>query len=317
MSSTLLFVLTGVLLLMATSLVLWQWSSRRAAVQTAQHDLDKRLKLAAEALQGSIGGDLEVELAALRQQANAGERSLPWHNVLLRAGLSATLQMSALIAAPTMGLAVLGWILGGPLLGLLLLAVSTLGTVAWLWHRTSRRRLQMVRQIPSFLDAVIRMLSIGHSVQSAFQSAASTVEAPLSLVLQRASRLQQAGMELDKAYHAMGDIYRLDEMILLASVMRLSLRYGGRADTVIERVATFLRDREQAQRELLALSAETRLSAWVLFLLPLGLAAFIITTNVDYIANMWQDATGKKLLLGALFLQTAGGLLLYKLAKSL
>ncbi|MFS9531751.1 type II secretion system F family protein, partial [Klebsiella pneumoniae] len=59
-----------------------------------------------------------------------------------------------------------------------------------------------------------------------------------------------------------------NELVLLSSVLRLALRYGGRADIVMERTAAFMRDRQQAQRELFALSAETRLSAWIIGLLP-------------------------------------------------
>ena len=85
----------------------------------------------------------------------------------------------------------------------------------------------------------------------------------------------------------------------------------------MERTATFMRDREEAQRELLALSAETRLSAWVLGLLPLVVAGGLFVLNAGYVMLMWKDPTGRNLLLGAAVLEVVGVLMLYRLAKSI
>ena len=85
----------------------------------------------------------------------------------------------------------------------------------------------------------------------------------------------------------------------------------------MERTATFMRDREEAQRELMALSAETRLSAWVLGLLPLVVAGGLFVMNAGYILLMWRDPMGKTMLLTALALEVIGALLLYRLAKSI
>ena len=63
------------------------------------------------------------------------------------------------------------------------------------------------------------------------------------------------------------------------------------------------------------MSAETRLSAWILGLLPVGVGAAIMVTNADYVVRMWLDASGRLMLFGALGLQTLGVLLLYRLAR--
>ena len=59
------------------------------------------------------------------------------------------------------------------------------------------------------------------------------------------------------------------------------------------------------------------MSAWVLALLPLGLAAFILTFNTDLFMNMWEDPVGWKMLVGALALQIAGSYWLYRLARQI
>jgi tight adherence protein B len=67
----------------------------------------------------------------------------------------------------------------------------------------------------------------------------------------------------------------------------------------------------------MALSAETRLSAWVLGLLPLVVAGGLFVMNAGYILLMWRDPMGKAMLLTALGLEVVGALLLYRLAKSI
>ncbi len=102
---------------------------------------------------------------------------------------------------------------------------------------------------------------------------------------------------------------------LVGSVLRLSVKYGGRADVMLDRMAVFMRDLEQAERELVAMSAETRLSAWVLGALPVGIGSFVIATNPKYFSAMWLDPTGRQLVYLAFILQIAGGYWLYRLAR--
>jgi tight adherence protein B len=95
----------------------------------------------------------------------------------------------------------------------------------------------------------------------------------------------------------------------------LGVRYGGRADLLLERMAHFLRDREQAERELVAMSSETRMSAWVLGLMPAVVGTAIIMLNAAYFIRMWDDPSGRQMLYGALALQLTGAFLLYRLAR--
>jgi tight adherence protein B len=93
------------------------------------------------------------------------------------------------------------------------------------------------------------------------------------------------------------------------------VRYGGRADVMLERMAIFMRALEQAQRELVAMSAETRISACVLALMPLVIAGFLVVVNPKYFAAMWDDSSGRHFIFGALALQAVGVYLLYRLTR--
>ena len=209
----------------------------------------------------------------------------------------------------------LAGIVSGPLaaagaFGLLLIIFAFV-----IWLRVQRYRRKLVHQLPAFLDAMVRLITVGNSTQASFQMAIATTREPLRGYLDRAASLVRAGMDLDRALHQTATQVRIEEMFLLASILGLGVRYGGRADLLLERVANFMRDREQAEHELVAMSSETRLSAWVLGVLPIAVTAFIITVNPGYFMRMWQDDSGRYLVFGAIGLQMLGAGLLYRLTK--
>lgn len=314
MSSLFLQVLALALALSAAGLWLWQrakWQDQRKA---SAMGIDQLLAL-------DLGLPVEQLLGTQkkqRRQAVLGDaRRWPVNHVFLRAGLTAQPKTVVFACLPAVLLTVAGGFFGGLWLALVLGTLGVLLVVVWVKLRISRQRRALTHEIPVYLDNVVRMMTVGHSVQSAFQNAPVASGTPLGRAIEHASRLQAGGLDPDQALLAVGELYDATELVLLASILRMAMRFGGRADMIIARVAVFIRDREQAQQELMAQSSETRLSAWVLGLLPISLACYIVAANPEYIGRMWADATGKQLLIGALVLQLLGAAVLYKLTKSL
>ncbi|MFT4190478.1 MAG: type II secretion system F family protein [Comamonas sp.] len=207
-----------------------------------------------------------------------------------------------------------GWTAGGfgLVFGLLLgLGVTTLA----LWRRAQKKRQRILSQLPGFLDNMVRLISIGNSPHAAFQLALANLEPPIKACLDQAGSMLRAGKDLDHAVSQSAHSHDVNELDLVAAVLRMSVRYGGRADVVLARVADYIRDLQSAEQELHALSAETRLSAWILALLPIGVGALIIFLNGRYFQHMWQDSTGRHLILAAGVLEAVGAFVLYRLAR--
>jgi tight adherence protein B len=236
-------------------------------------------------------------------------------NLMHRAGI----ERPRALAGTTLGIAACAglWcaLRAGPVIGAGVAALVLAAVYAWLAWRAQKRQQRIVRQLPPFLDGIVRMIVIGHSVPAAFQAALASAEAPLSECLQRALPMLRTGAEIDHALGAVARMYRVRELELVGSVLRVSVKYGGRSDVMLDRMAAMMRDLEQASRELVALSTETRLSSWVLGLLPILLGAMVIVTNPAYFDAMWSDALGKRLVYVAVALQMLGAWLLYRLAR--
>jgi tight adherence protein B len=187
----------------------------------------------------------------------------------------------------------------------------------WLRHRVEKQQRLLLAQLPDFLDGMIRMASVGNSLPMAFQSTTKSVSMPLRGVLDRTLHAMHAGVDLDQALATASRPYALEELSLLHAVMGIGIRVGGRADHILQRMSDFMRDHSHARTELKAVTSETRMSAWVLGLLPVVVSALMTMINPTFFVPMFTQPLGQKLLLAALVLELAGGLLLYRLAKSL
>ena len=324
MAKVLLTVACIALLLAAAGLLLWQWAKGRQARQAATRHLNQQI-LASTAAAASLP-------IPLRDLPSDGLMADPWLETDASAAASAPVgllektlpdwlmgvidpRMAALGLAAIVALAALAGLFGGWIAASSALVLLVLLAAFAVWLRLQKFRRKLVSQLPTYIDAMVRLITIGNSTQAAFQLAIATTEAPLRGQLERAASLVRAGMDLDRALHQTASNVRIEEMYLLAAILGLGVRYGGRSDLLLERVGNFMRDREQAEHELLALSSETRLSAWILGLLPVSVGAFFILTNPSYFLGMWNDGTGRMMVLSAAGFQLFGAALLYRLAK--
>ncbi|MDO9405557.1 MAG: type II secretion system F family protein [Polaromonas sp.] len=300
----------------------WQGSPVRAANgEETPESLARRLGatpwISAEPAAGTAATASGLTRGATAARATGSAKAAPRWSPELPAWLLDVATVRSL------GMSLAGILLISALAGLVSGSLAAIGALALLlmvgcfviWLRVQRFRRQLIRQLPGFLDAMVRLITVGNSTQASFQLAMAGTRNPLQGYLNRAASLVRAGVDLDRALHQTASQVRIEEMYLLASILGLGVRYGGRADLLLERVSNFMRDREQAEHELVAMSAETRLSAWVLGVLPVAVGAFIITVNPEYFMRMWQDDTGRLMVFSAIGLQMVGAGLLYRLAK--
>ncbi|AJX33140.1 type II secretion system F family protein [Burkholderia oklahomensis] len=334
MSSAALWALALALLCAAAALALWRrGEATRERVHAARY-IDSRLEPGARPgaqPKAPLAGESTRAAASASAAGTAGgapgakpadrfarwrERAADaWLNISNRAGVPEIRTPLILLAAATFVATLWTGLRGGMLAAVATLVAGATLALFWLASRTQKRRLQIVRQLPSFLDGIVRLVTLGNSVPAAFQATLQTTEAPLRGCLDHVSRMLRSGVEIDRAMVYIAELYRIKEFELVGSVLRLSVKYGGRADVMLDRMAVFMRDLEQAERELAAMSAETRLSAWVLGALPVGIGSFVIATNPKYFSAMWLDPTGRQLVYLAFILQVAGGYWLYRLAR--
>lgn len=345
MSSTVLVFAALALLCAAGALLLLQRSAQRKDQMSAERFMDSRMASAAAAATGPAGGNGAAGGSRAAPQARPASASASaavmiaptapaagadWglrlryqqarlnfivQRAMARAGIANARMPVLLTLTVVLLLCIWATSLGGLAAGGAALFVCATFIYFLVTIRINKRRQRIVRQLPLFLDGIVRLITLGNSVPAAFQSSLLTTEAPLRECLDHVSRMLRAGVEIDRALYQVAVIYDARELELVGAVLRLSVKYGGRADVMLDRISSFMRDLEQAERELVAMSAETRLSSWVLGLLPIGIGGFLILTNPKYFGTMWFDPTGRKLVYLAFGLQVLGSYLLHRMAK--
>lgn len=312
-----------VLVLLAGAVELWWGSAARARRRDSLRHLEQRLAADEARILNTPATATPAAAPASREGAKQPapqpqRRPGRWRVFAERAGLALGPRLLLLAIVPgllLMGLA--AWRVQSLWAALAagVLYIIVLGL--WLMRRIDRQQRLMTHQLPDFLDNVVRMISIGHSLPMAFHGATDNVAMPLRGVLDHTMQRMRAGMELDEALRQSGRIHRIEALELLQAVIGMSMRYGGRTDQVLQRVSDFMRDLEQAQQELKSVTSETRMSSWVLGLLPILVGSFMMLANPGFFTPVFHVALGHKLLLIALCLELLGAFLLYRLARSI
>lgn len=248
----------------------------------------------------------------------AKERPLlqPLAHWLHRVGLNISPAMSLLMAGIVLLTGWMCWQVWGPMAGLCVWGLSVMGAVIVPQVRYRMKVQTMVSQLPLFIDQVVRGLVTGRNVEGAIKLALESTPEPLKAVIDRANRQVELGADLGGALREAATFYDVRELHLLALAVNTSRVYGGSPKDMLDSIVNVIRQREQMKAELNAMTGETRVSAWVLGLLPLMIGVYMVWSNPQYIGEMWGTSTGRNVLIGALSWQALGGLALWRMVKS-
>jgi tight adherence protein B len=211
----------------------------------------------------------------------------------------------------------LGFALGGWLGLLALIILPPLGLRMYVAWRYQRRLKRMIEQLPQLLDHTVRSLKSGRTLADAVLGGIENSADPLKTAMGRVQRNMLLGVNLPDAVHDFAELYDQDELRMFALGLKVNHRYGGNASELLENLIKLIREREQGARQLSAMTGETRMTAWVLGLLPVLLVAYFMLTNPSYMLGMWRDPSGQNMLITATVLQVIGSLALWRMLRSI
>jgi len=204
-----------------------------------------------------------------------------------------TLAVTAVLA---LAAAAFGWGLAGVFVAGL---VGGLAVPALLWALVSRRRAtRMTRidaQLPDALDIMARSMQAGHAFSSALQIAAAETPMPLAQELQRVFDEVHFGHPLQQTLPALAQRVDSEEMQFFVTSVLIQRETGGDLAALLLGTASLIRERQELAGQVRVLSAEGRLSAWVLSLLPIALGGVMLLLNPAFMAPLWQSQAGQRL----------------------
>lgn len=204
-----------------------------------------------------------------------------------------------------------GWIAGLGLAGF----AAVIGW-AWLTRKAAARRSLMLEQFPAYLEAMMRVLSAGNTLEESIAIAARESAEPLKPLMLSVARQVRLGAPIDAVLMESAEIHELNDVKVMALAAAINRKYGGSLRNILRSLVNAIRSRDTAARELRALTAETRFSAVVLSVMPIGLSLYIYLQNPQYYSEILQDLSGRAMLLGSLLMQITGIVILFRMMRS-
>ncbi|MCC2955095.1 type II secretion system F family protein [Massilia sp. IC2-477] len=184
-----------------------------------------------------------------------------------------------------------------PLAARVLLAVLGLAAPWMLVRRARTRRLiHIERQLPEAADFIARALRAGHSFSNVLQIVGNELPEPLSGEFRIAREEINYGVPINEALHAMAARIPLTDLRYLIIAVLIQRDSGGNLAEILGNISQIIRARLKLVAHVRVLSAEGRMSAWILGLLPFAVAGMMLLTNPQYLSLLWTDPLGVRML---------------------
>lgn len=251
-------------------------------------DAQQRASLLAENLVGvgervMLGRESTGRTMAMIERADLPLRAGEWW--VIRLGATALgLVIGLLLLNGAWYITLLGGVLG--LVAGMVIPAFTLRFLA------NRRGKKFDAQLPDVLTLVASSLSTGFSLLQALDAVAKDAAEPASKEFSRALAETRIGADVSDTLERMSVRMDSDNMRWTSMAIRIQREVGGNLAETLKTTAGTLREREALRRHVRALSAEGRLSAYILIGLPIGIFFYTMQTNREYIELLWTRPLG-------------------------
>ena len=181
--------------------------------------------------------------------------------------------------------------------------------------RRSRRTRLLESQLPDALDLIARSMQAGHAFTSALQLAGRESPDPMGAELGGVFSAIQYGAPLQEALVQWADRMAGDDVRIFVTGVRIQTETGGNLADLMQQTARLIRERQTLRGNIRVLTAEGRLSALILTLLPVVLALLMTALNPQFMGRLWHDPHGQQLVAAALVLMLLGMLWMWRLVQ--
>jgi tight adherence protein B len=180
-------------------------------------------------------------------------------------------------------------------------------------RRVEKKRRAFGDQLPDNLDVVASGLRAGHSIVGALALVVNDAPEPSRSEFQRVVADEQLGVPLEDALGVVAQRMKSRDVEQVALVASLQRETGGNSAEVLDRVTESIRERSALRRLVRTLTAQGRMSRWVVSFLPVGLLLIISVLNPAYMKPLFTHASGRIMLAFAATMIVAGSLVIKKI----
>ena len=178
-----------------------------------------------------------------------------------------------------------------------------------------RRESAFLAQLPDTLQMLAGSLQGGYSLPQALDTVVREGQPPMSVEFNRALVESRLGMPVEDALEGIADRMASQDFSWVVMAVRIQRDVGGNLAELLVMVAGTLRERERLRRQVKVLSAEGRLSGWILGGLPVLFFVYLAVANPRYLGPLWSTPFGIAMMVLALMLLGAGAFWLTRVVK--
>ena len=205
--------------------------------------------------------------------------------------------------------------LSHPLLSLAVAGVCGFLPFKWVAMRKAKRMADFERQLPEALELVGRALRAGHTFTSGMGMVVSEFADPIRIEFQTTLEEINFGMGVTTALDNLMDRVDCPDLNFFVVSVKIQNESGGNLAEIIGNISALIRERFKLKGRIQVLSAEGRMAAWVLCLLPFGVAGVIQFVNPGYLGLLFTDPLGRIMSYGVAGLITMGILVIRKMVR--
>lgn len=187
--------------------------------------------------------------------------------------------------------------------------------IAYFYRRRKRRLNRLVEQLPDVFELLSQALRAGHSLASGMQLIAREMPDPAGTEFGRVFHEQNLGLKIEDALRNMAERVDVLDVRFFVTAVLIQRQTGGDLAEVLDKIGSVIRERIKLFGTVKALTAEGRLSGYVLLALP-GIVFFVMmNVNRSYAELLINTQMGQMMLGASIFMQFLGYLMIKKIVN--
>lgn len=181
----------------------------------------------------------------------------------------------------------------------------------WLNRRKNGRLNAFNKQLPDTITLIANALRAGSSFLQAIELVVRESRPPISTEFSRVIREVNLGLPFDQALENMVRRVRSDDLELMATAISIQHQVGGNLAEILDSIAYTIRERVRIKGEIRTLTAQQRLSGYVVGFLPIGLAGFLFVAAPGFMDPMFDNPPGIIGLPAGVIILAIGGFMMF------
>jgi tight adherence protein B len=247
------------------------------------------------------------------------ERYVSWlRKVFIQSGLKLDVKRIILysLACCLIAWVAFGIVISSTILKFLLTAVTLIVfLVSFVFLVRSRRIARFLRQLPDALDIITRSLAAGHPLPTSISLVAREMPDPIGTEFGILSDELTYGTDLNDSMQNMVERVGADDLKLVAISLAVQRGTGGNLGEILDNLAEVLRQRFILKAKIKSLSAEGRMTSWVMAAFPFGLYFMINALAPSYFDPVWESGHGNTIVVIGFVIMAIGMLILRKIVN--